>query len=258
MNSRAAIGQKALMLKADHGFALGVREMHLFRQDPRNYIALRRRAHLKLTRDIVLGQAFHKLLLQERKGVCIDFTADGLWGFKPLADFSPDEISHVTPADMWRLERMLHNFWHSKDISELFFNSCTYKNCGGLFIEKFTGCECFFSADFIMPDKGCVVDVKTCRDTSPEGISGEIRRLQYHWQAWWAATGASISFEKPITDFVFVFVGQNAPFEVKVYHAPMGMLNSAREELLPFIGMYGNFFETGCFTPRTAAKMRDL
>lgn len=252
MNSRIAIGEKALLLKADHGFALGVREIQLFKLNPTDYMDLRRKASLKLTRDIVLGQAFHKLLLQGRRGIHIDFAADDVWGHKSLTAFRPDETSHVTPADMWRLEHMLRNFYQDKEVRKLFLNTQTHKNCGGLFIEGYTGCECFFCADFIIPDKRCVVDIKTCTDTSDAGIAAEIKRLHYHWQAWWAATGASLSFEKPLNNFVFIFVGQNAPFEIKVYRAAADMLRLAQDELLPFIGLYENFFEAGEFYARPA------
>ena len=250
MNSRMAIGKKALMLKADHGFALGVREMQLFRLNPLDYMNLRHEACLKLTRDVVLGQAFHKLLLQGRWGVQVDSAADGVWGHKPLAAFRPDETNRVTPADMWRLEHMLERFSQNREIQKLFLNTRVYRNCGGLFIENYTGCECFFNADFILPDKGYVVDVKTCPDTSYTGIALEIERLHYHWQAWWAATGASLSFEKPLNNFIFIFVGQNAPFEIRICRASADMFELAREELLPFIGLYENFFEAGQFKTR--------
>lgn len=252
MNSRMAIGEKALMLKAEHGFALGVREMQLFKLNPLGYAGLRRKASLKLTRNIVLGQAFHKLLLRGRRGICVDSAADGLWGHKPLTAFRPDEANHITPADMWRLDRMLRNFHQDRDIQRLLVNTQVYRGCGGLFIERHTGCECFFSADFIMPEKGCVVDIKTCPDISDAGIATEMERLHYHWQAWWAATGASLSFEKPLSDFIFVFVGQNAPFEIKVFRAPAQMLRVAQDELLPFISLYENFFEAGQFYVKPA------
>lgn len=250
MNSRMAIGARALLLKADHGFALGVREMQLFMLNPLDYVGLRRKARLKLTRDIVLGQAFHKLLLQGPASIHVNPGADGVWGHKPLTVFSPAETSHVTPADMWRLECMLRNFQQNREIRRLLLNSQTYKSCGGLFIESNTGCECFFSADFIIPAKGCVVDVKTCPDMSDAGIALAMERWHYHWQAWWAATGASLSFEKPLNDFIFVFVGQNAPFEIKVCRASASMLRLAADELLPFISLYGEFFEAGAFYAR--------
>lgn len=253
MNSRIAIGARALLLKANHGFALGVREMQLFKLNPLGYAGLRRKANLKLTRDIVLGQAFHKLLLQGPESIHVSHEADNVWGYKPLTDFSPDETSHVTPADMWRLERMHHNFQQNREIQQLLLHSQTYKGCGGLFIEGNTGCECYFSADFIIPAKGCVVDVKTCPDISDAGVALEMERWQYHWQAWWAATGASLSFEKPLNEFIFVFVGQNAPFEIKVCRASASMLRLAADELMPFISLYEEYFEAGAFYARPQA-----
>ena len=248
MNSRSAIGAEALMLKQDHGFALGVREMSVFFKAPHDYARRRKQALLRLTPDLVLGQAFHKLLLSNaRDRLRISNEVADTSGVKVVTAFRQDDITLLSPVDMWRLEHMLENFWQNADIQKIFYNALMYKNCGGIFIEQASGCECFFNADFMLPEKGLLVDVKTCLDTSPKAIKKEIKRFHYNWQAWWARTGASLSFEHTFNDFIFIFVGQNYPFEVVTYYVNPQMLRKTQAELRPFINMYGQLFEAGLF-----------
>lgn len=246
MNSRSAIGEKALILKEDHGFALGVREMKVFEKSPLDYMTLRDKSRLKLSHDIVLGQAFHVMLSQGAEKLKVNSCANNK-PYKHLTHFSSDESFNLSAVDIWRLNNMQHNFYNNREIRELFQNTQVYKTCGGLFVEDISGCECFFNADFILPAKGCVIDVKTCRDTSPDALEAEIKRFKYHWQAWWAKTGAGYCFEMPVTDFAFVFVGQSAPFDVAVYQASGEMLDMARDELQPYINLYNQFFTSGHF-----------
>lgn len=249
MNSRSAIGVEALMLKQDHGFALGVREMSVFFKAPHDYAKRRNHDLLKITPDLVLGQAFHKLLLcddaLDRLKVCLE--AESARGVKTVTGFNRDEITLLSPVDMWRLEHMLENFWQNEDIQKLFNNTLVYKNCGGIFIEQASGCECFFNADFMLPGKRLLVDVKTSRDVSPGALKEEIERFHYNWQAWWAGTGASLSFERAFDDFLFIFVGQKPPFEVIIYFVSPQTLRQTQAELRPFIDMYGRLFEAGRF-----------
>lgn len=245
MNSRTVVGEKGLILKEDHGFALGVREMNVFTLSPHNYMLLRNKSQLKLSRDVFLGQAFHAMLLQGRKQMQVSCQPAGVYAYKPLTFFSHTEGNCVSPADMWRLERMLRNFYGHPEVQELFLNALMYKICSGLFVDRDSGCECFFNADFILPERGCVIDVKTCRNTEHGALDDEIARFKYHWQAWWAKTGAGHCLEMPITDFIFIFVGQNAPFNVVLRRASADMLDCAQEEVAPYMKMYREFFEDG-------------
>lgn len=79
-----------------------------------------------------------------------------------------------------------------------------------------TGLECKARADYYVPSRRMVVDVKSADDASEEGFRRSVARWRYHVQdaLYRAAFGA---IGAPIEHFVFVVVEKTPPYAVATY-----------------------------------------
>ena len=77
--------------------------------------------------------------------------------------------------------------------------------------DKETGLKCRARADYYVPTKRLVVDVKTCEDASVEGFSRAAFRYNYHWQH------AIYRAAFPAEHFLFIAVEKSPPYAVALH-----------------------------------------
>lgn len=84
------------------------------------------------------------------------------------------------------------------------------------------------------PDRWChdmLIDIKTARDSSPEGFAVKCAQLGYHRQAAWYREGvAAATGEEP--PFVFVAVATTEPFDVGIYELDADALDLGAKQNL--------------------------
>lgn len=80
--------------------------------------------------------------------------------------------------------------------------------------EDHVPCKALF--DLVLPDAGCVVDLKTTSDPTPEYFAAEIWRRGYHVQAAHYLAGAYHEFGR-LFRFVLLAAGKEPPYEVIPY-----------------------------------------
>jgi hypothetical protein len=91
-----------------------------------------------------------------------------------------------------------------------------------------TGVDCAARADYWIPDRRILVDLKSAEDASREGFAKAIGKYGYHLQeshyrSGWEALGETVEH------FLFVAVEKTPPYGVAVY--PLGRAGVARADL---------------------------
>jgi hypothetical protein len=87
--------------------------------------------------------------------------------------------------------------------------------------------ECKGRIDFVA-NTGALVDLKSCRDASPEGFGRQLWNLQYHVQAAYYCDGYAAATGRRLP-YVIVAVEHDAPHVVQVYTIPDAVLELGRE-----------------------------
>ena len=135
-------------------------------------------------------------------------------------------------------------------------------------LDRESGLDCKGRVDFIAATGGgVIVDLKTCRDSSPSGFGRQVAQLEYHAQAACYSDGhlAMTGQELP---YVLVAVEVTAPYVVQVYRIHGDILDAGRNRYRELLGKvaacrksnsWPGYFETEAdlALPRWAAPSQD-
>jgi hypothetical protein len=109
--------------------------------------------------------------------------------------------------------------------------------------DDLTGVDCRCRPDLIHP-RNVIVDLKTCEDASPSGLSRSAAKFRYHVQsamyldAYEAATGSRA------VGFSFVAVEKTPPYQVAVYAASSEFVAAGRREYQSDLARYAECLAT--------------
>jgi len=104
-------------------------------------------------------------------------------------------------------------------------------------------CKC--RCDWLAPDAGVIVDLKTCPDASIGAFARDAARYKYHWQASWYLSGAEAVIGPGAWRFIFLAIEKTEPFGIGLYELPPEALDVAKEQVKPLIGTFWNCQEEG-------------
>ena len=96
--------------------------------------------------------------------------------------------------------------------------------------------DCKARLDYVAEAAGCLVDVKTCRDASPEAFGRDVWNMQYHVQAAWYRDGHAAAAGCAPLPFVLLAVESEAPHVVQVYRVPDWILDAGRDTYRAMLG----------------------
>lgn len=98
-------------------------------------------------------------------------------------------------------------------------------------------CKC--KPDKWLLDDGIIIDLKTCRDSTPDGFARAAANLGYFRQAAWYLRGTKA------TDFIFVAVQTEEPYEVGIYEIDAGDLEIGDRQNLDALCALKKCIDTG-------------
>ena len=96
--------------------------------------------------------------------------------------------------------------------------------------------DCKARLDYVAEKVGALVDVKTCRDASPDAFGRDVWNLQYHVQAAWYRDGFAAATGRTLP-FVIVAVETEPPHVVQVYRVPDWILDEGRSTYRALLGL---------------------
>jgi hypothetical protein len=92
-------------------------------------------------------------------------------------------------------------------------------------------------------DGPLIVDLKKCKDASPQAFYWDVKRYKYHWQAALYMEGVSKITGIEHDRFAFMCTEDTPPYETAFYELPDDMIASAWEEMQPLIERYSECLE---------------
>lgn len=107
-----------------------------------------------------------------------------------------------------------------------------------------TGVECKCRPDYLLRERGLVIDLKTTENASPERFAKSAYDYRYHVQAWWYLHGLQ-QCGIDANDFVFVAVEKKPPYAVCVYAADDLMLRLGEMEAMENLRTYAECKQSG-------------
>lgn len=109
--------------------------------------------------------------------------------------------------------------------------------------------------DNIHPE-GVVVDLKTCRDASPDGFQRALAEYQYHVSAALYIKGVGQFMTRP-TAFAFICIETKAPYALAVYYLSADALKLGAEQCRLAIEVYTGATQSGEWIayPKTMAEI---
>jgi hypothetical protein len=102
------------------------------------------------------------------------------------------------------------------------------------------GVQCKMKADAINVIDGCIIDVKTCTDASPDGFGRDAYNLGYLLQAAFYLDGYYLATGKDLKRFIFIAMEKTAPFNVAVYEMDREQIELGRQQYLAALQTYKN------------------
>lgn len=100
--------------------------------------------------------------------------------------------------------------------------------------------DCKMKADAINPVDGCIIDVKTCTDASPDGFGKACWNENYLLQAAFYLDGYYFATGKDLKRFIFIAMEKTAPYIVKPYYLTPEQIELGRQQYLAALQTYKN------------------
>ena len=100
------------------------------------------------------------------------------------------------------------------------------------------GVACKMKADAINVIDGCIIDIKTCTDASPDGFGKDAYNLGYLLQAAFYLDGYYFATGNDLKRFIFIAMEKSAPFNVAVYEMDKEQIELGRSQYLAALQTY--------------------
>jgi exodeoxyribonuclease VIII len=100
--------------------------------------------------------------------------------------------------------------------------------------------DCKMKADAINIFDGCIIDIKTCQDASPDGFGKACWNENYLLQAAFYLDGYYFATNNDLKRFIFIAMEKTAPFNVAVYEMDREQIELGRQQYLAALQTYKN------------------
>lgn len=119
------------------------------------------------------------------------------------------------------MESMLESCWQDETIQGLLRNTDYQKSL--FWTDKETGIKLKTRPDVCKVNKCVVIDIKTCKDASPEGFGKDAANLNYPIQAAIQMRGCIETGLMPVINkYYWIAVEKTAPYNAQIYEFEMG------------------------------------
>lgn len=203
--------------------------------------------------DLVIGSAFHKLLL-EREDFYSEFAVMPLEidrrtkiGKEAYAQFLQDNQDKdiITQSDFEMIWDMCESVLSNKYSSQLLKGTHEQSM---YFTDDFTEVRCKIRPDCykVVGDKVIITDFKSCKSAVAEDFMKDIVKYHYDLQAYMYRYGVSKTLGVPIENisFVFVCVEKKAPYLMAMYEVTQDIFDRGEMLFRKYIGMYRECLDT--------------
>ena len=208
--------------------AISKSKLDLINKSPAHYWARYldpNRVRPEPTKAMILGSAFHTLVLEEDKfqdEYCVSptfnrRTKDGKLGYEAFKKAHEGKIA-LTSEDSDTLFRMQESIFKHPSASKLLALKGKAEQTF-MWDDEETGLQCKCRPDFHSEESKIVIDLKTTEDASPDGFSRSIHKYRYHVQAAWYLRGCPNA-----AAFLFIAVEKTPPYAVVCYQADPEMV----------------------------------
>jgi exodeoxyribonuclease VIII len=102
------------------------------------------------------------------------------------------------------------------------------------------GVQCKMKADAINVIDGCIIDIKTCQDASPDGFGRDAYNLGYLLQAAFYLDGYYLATGTNIKRFIFIAMEKSAPYIAAIYELTPEQIELGRQQYLAALQTYKN------------------
>jgi exodeoxyribonuclease VIII len=99
---------------------------------------------------------------------------------------------------------------------------------------------CKMKADAINVIDGCIIDLKTCTDASPDGFGRDAYNLGYLLQAAFYLDGYHLATGNNLKRFMFIAMEKSAPYITAVYELTPEQIEMGRQQYLAALQTYKN------------------
>jgi len=210
----------------------------------------------KETPSMRIGTALHCLVLEpnefrRRYAVIPEInrkTKEGKEAFAAWSAFHHASI-HLEQSEIVKINEMALAIWGSSLPTRLL----SYPgNDASVSIEKpieFDWLDIACNAKIDLVGRGAVVDLKSTADPSPSGFARSVLSFGYHRQAAFYLHGCREVYQG-IRDFIFVCVGNSAPFDVACYTLSEELLEQGRLEVEALLREYRDRKQHSDWTPQ--------
>ena len=216
--------------------AISKSKLDLINKSPAHYWARYldpERVRPEPTKAMILGSAFHTLVLEEDKFqdeyvVSPTFnrrTKDGKAEYEAFQEAHKGKVA-LTSEDADLLFRMQESVFKHPAASKLLQIKGGKAEQTFMWDDENTGLQCKCRPDWHLPNEKLVIDLKTTEDASPNGFSRSIDRYRYHVQAAWYLRGCPKS-----EAFLFIAVEKTPPFAVVCYQADYEMVQAGERAM---------------------------
>ncbi len=107
-------------------------------------------------------------------------------------------------------------------------------------MDKETEMLCRIKPDYIRPDLGLALDVKTISDISTDGISRSLWDWRYHVQAAFYLRVLSQKYGVEFKRWMWLFIESKAPHSIRLMTPDMGCLDKGETDLAADLGLYAS------------------
>ena len=212
------------------------------------------------TPQMALGSALHALVLQpelfaDEYVVMPSFdrrTKDGKAAYAAWVAEN-EGVTPITDEDLTSLQAMKAALLSQPEAAALISGS--HPEIELRF--ELSGVACKAKLDGYYARYGCVFDIKTTQDASPQEFSRSILRFGYHIQAAWYLEAARQN-GLDADSFAFLCVESKAPHVGAVYELALDALRRGREEISALLDLYSTCVHTNTWPGYNFAGLLDL
>lgn len=193
------------------------------------------------TPEMAFGTAFHTLLLEpERFDSEYFLLPDNIRRGTKVWEIAEKESAGramLKPDDADRLSAMRDAVLNHRAASALLSDGRPEVSC--FWTDADTGLQCKGRFDWLSP-LGCIVDIKTTTDASPEAFQRRVANSLYHLQAAMYQEGYAANHGGQAIDFVFIAVEKTPPYGVACYELPAEFIAAGSELLRQGLESYAS------------------
>jgi exodeoxyribonuclease VIII len=202
-------------------------------RSPAHYL-LERTRHSQGSPEMLFGTAVHDGILEpetfaERVVVAPEVNARTKAGRQDRDAFAAENAERVvlSPADYARALRVIEAVRSHPTAS--YFLAEGQRELSLFWRDRQFDVPCKARVD--IRSRGCLVDLKSARDASPNGFGRSIATYSYHWQAWHYYSGHEHVFDASPEAFIFIAVETEEPHLVGCYELPSAAMLAGRHAM---------------------------